>query len=64
MLWFALLSSGSLVGCGGGVAAPASDSAVAEPVGSAAGSPGDPAPPVVAQPAQLGPVHKLTVTDL
>ena len=64
MLWFALLSSGSLAGCGGGVAAPPSDSAVAEPVGSASGSPGDAAPPVVAQPAQLGPVHKLTVTDL
>ena len=47
-----------IAGCDGGrTPAPAPDAA-------AAGAAADPAPPVVAKPAQLGPVHKLTVTDL
>ena len=47
-----------IAGCEGG-GTPASVPASTD-VSAAA----DPAPPVVAQPAQLGPVHKLTVTDL
>jgi thiol-disulfide isomerase/thioredoxin len=63
MLGFALLA-----GCeGGGVAAPAPEhgaSAQSTARADASASPTDAAPPIVPQPAQLGPVHKLTVTDL
>lgn len=56
----AMLGLMLIAGCDG-AGAPAPLESEANPAASPAA---DPAPPAVLQPAQLGPVHKLTVTDL